>query len=132
MPWHQRYYDWDEKDVRSLLLDIEEAMTEKRRCYFVGAVILVEVEAGNWEINDGQQRMVTVSLICAALCRRFAEETGDSQRQGLALRMLFDIDSNRVANLEEAEQYTPRIQAAEKRRRAFQADVAREHDRCQR
>ena len=113
VPWHQRYYDWDEKDVRSLLLDIEEAMTENRRCYFVGAVIVVELEEDRWEINDGQQRMVTVSLICAALCRRFAEDTGDSQREGLALRMMFDIDMNRVANLEDAEEYTPRIQVAE-------------------
>lgn len=113
VPWHQRYYDWEKKDVASLLLDIKEAMTEKRRCYFVGAVIVVEVEEGRWKINDGQQRMVTVSLICAALCRKFAEETGDSQREALALRMLFDIDSNRVAKLDDAEQYTPRIQATE-------------------
>ena len=113
VPWHQRYYDWEEKDVRSLLLDIKEAVTGERRCYFVGAVIVVEIEAGRWEINDGQQRMVTVSLICAALCRRFAEETGDSQREGLALRLLFDIDRNSVAQLEDTEQYTPRIQAAE-------------------
>ena len=80
VPWHQRYYDWDEKDVRALLQDIEEAVNEKRRCYFVGAVIVVEVADDMWEINDGQQRMVTVSLICAALCRRFAEETRHSQR----------------------------------------------------
>ena len=113
VPWHQRYYDWDEKDVRALLLDIEEAVNEKRRCYFVGAVIVVEVADGMWEINDGQQRMVTVSLICAALCRRFAEETRNSQREGLALRMLFDLDSNQVSTLEHAEHYTPRIQAAE-------------------
>ena len=110
VPWHQRYYDWSEKDVRALLLDIEEAVKEKRRCYFVGAVIVVEAEPGIWEINDGQQRMVTVSLICAALCRRFAEETHDSQREGLALRMLFDLYSVGVWSLEKAEGYEPRIE----------------------
>ena len=113
VPWHQRYYDWDEEDVLALLADIEEAVKERRRCYFVGAVIVVKVSEGRWVINDGQQRMVTVSLICAALCRRFAEETRNSQREGLALRMLFDIDSNQVSALERAEHYTPRIQAAE-------------------
>ena len=112
VPWHQRYYDWEEKDVNALLLDIEEAVREKRRCYFVGAVIVVEMEDGAWEINDGQQRMVTVSLICAALCRRFAEETQDSQREGLALRMLFDLHSGSVWRLEEAEHYRPRIEPA--------------------
>ena len=112
VPWHQRYYDWEEKDVNALLLDIEEAVRERRRCYFLGAVIVVEVEDGTWEINDGQQRMATVSLICAALCRRFAEETQDSQREALALRMLFDLHSGSVWKLEEAEHYTPRIEAA--------------------
>lgn len=109
VPWHQRYYDWTEEDVRALLLDIEEAVRDERRCYFVGAVILVGLEDGTWEINDGQQRMVTVSLICAALCRRFAEETQDSQREALALRMLFDLRSDGVWSLEHAENYTPRI-----------------------
>jgi len=110
VPWHQRYYDWEEKDVRALLRDINEAMTEKRRCYFVGAVILVEAEDGIWEINDGQQRMVTVSLICAALCRRFAEEIQDSQREALALRMLFDLHSGGVWKLENAERFKPRME----------------------
>lgn len=110
VPWHQRYYDWGEQDVEALLLDIQEAMREARRCYFVGAVIVTEVENGTWEINDGQQRMVTVSLICAALCRRFAEETYDAQREALALRMLFDLHSGSVWRLEEAEHYRPRIE----------------------
>ena len=110
VPWHQRYYDWTREDVRALLYDIDEAVRERRRCYFVGAVILVDVDGRKWEINDGQQRMVTVSLVCAALCRRFAEETQDSQREGLALRMLFDLHSGGVWELEEAEHYAPRIE----------------------
>ena len=110
VPWHQRYYDWEEKDVRALLRDIEEAVAENRRCYFVGAVILVENEGSTWEVNDGQQRMVTVSLICAALCRRFAEEIQDSQREALALRMLFNLHSGGVWKLEDAERYEPRIE----------------------
>lgn len=109
VPWHQRYYDWTTEDVRALLLDIEEAVREKRRCYFVGAVILVEKENGVWEINDGQQRMVTISLICAALCRRFAEETHDSQREGLALRILFKLHGGKVCFLDQAEHYEPRV-----------------------
>ena len=113
VPWHQRRYDWEEEDVNALLLDVDEAVREKRRCYFVGAVIVVEIADRKWEINDGQQRMVTVSLICAALCRRFAEDIGDSQREGLALRLLFDLDRNQIAELENAEHYRPRIEASE-------------------
>ncbi len=109
VPWHQRYYDWTDKDVQALLDDIEDAIRENRRCYFLGAVILVEKESDVWEINDGQQRMVTVSLLCAALCRRFAEEIHDSQREFLALRILFNLHSGTVCKLSDAERYEPRM-----------------------
>ena len=114
VPWHQRYYDWKQGDVRSLLHDIDEALEEDRNCYFLGAVMLVSKDTQaddsmQWEINDGQQRMVTLSLMCAALCHRFARETKGSIREGLALRILFDLDSNVVSNLDNAEEYTPRI-----------------------
>ena len=110
VPWHQRYYDWDASDVRVLLHDLDEAIRDGRRCYFLGAIMLVAVSERKWEINDGQQRMVTVSLICAALCRRFAQETNDSQREGHALRMLFDLDASGVWKLNKAEHYGPRIE----------------------
>ena len=111
VPWHQRYYDWTASNVQALLHDIDEAIKEDRRCYFLGAVLLVEIEDNLWEINDGQQRMVTISLICAALCRRFAQEAQDSQREGLALRMLFHLDASGVWTLDQAEHYEPRIES---------------------
>lgn len=109
VPWHQRYYDWKAEDVQALLYDIDEAVKEDRDCYFLGAIMLVEAGNGLWEINDGQQRMVTISLICASLCRRFAHSAGGSQREGLALRMLFDLDDKETWILDNAENYPPRI-----------------------
>ena len=111
VPWHQRHYDWTDSNVQALLHDIDEAIKERRRCYFLGAVLLVEIEEGRWEINDGQQRMVTVSLVCAALCRRFAQEAHHSQREGLALRMLFHLDGSGVWTLDQADHYEPRIES---------------------
>lgn len=113
VPWHQRYYDWKPGHVQELLFDIEEALKEKRDCYFLGTVIFVEKESEHWEINDGQQRMITFSLICASLCRRFAHETSDSQREGRALRILFDLDENTPCSLATARNYTPRISPQE-------------------
>ena len=109
VPWHQRYYDWNTSDVRVLLHDIDEAIRDGRRCYFLGAIMLVKFSTGKWEVNDGQQRMITVSLICAALCRRFARETNDSQREGHALRMLFNLDWSGVWSMNTTEHYEPRI-----------------------
>lgn len=109
VPWHQRYYDWGINHVRALLYDIDDAIKEDRDCYFLGAIMLVENGEQQWKINDGQQRMVTISLICAALCRRFADEGKGFQREGLALRLLFDLNANSTWTLDNADRYHPRI-----------------------
>ncbi len=109
VPWHQRYYDWRVGHVRALLQDIDDAIKEGRDCYFLGAIMLVENGKRQWKINDGQQRMVTMSLIYAALCRRFSEESCDSQREGLALHLLFDLSTNVPCTLRGAEGYVPRL-----------------------
>ena len=109
VPWHQRSYDWKENNVQDLLHDIDEAVKEKRKCYFLGEIMLVLVNDDCWEINDGQQRMITVSLVCAALCRRFHQSTRGSQREGHALRMLFNLEQNITVTLDRTEQYQPRI-----------------------
>ena len=119
VPWHQRYYDWTDEDVQALLLDIDEAVKERRRCYFLGAIILAEKGNGTWVVNDGQQRMVTVTLICAALCKRFADESIDAQREGLALRILFKLDSKGIWSLSESDEYIPRILPSENDRVFF-------------
>ena len=53
--------------------------------------------------------MITISLICAALCHRFARKAKGSQREGLALRMLFDLDARSTWTVDNVDQYTPRI-----------------------
>ena len=109
VPWHQRYYDWKSDHVRELLSDIEEAVIEERQCYFLGTVIVVKREPNRWEINDGQQRMITFSLICAALCRKFAENGSGSHNEARALRILFDLDADETCSLDDAQDYSPRI-----------------------
>ena len=108
VPWHQRYYDWKKEHVSELLYDLDEAFREKRNCYFLGAVMLVKKENGVWEINDGQQRMVTFSLICARLAHIFSDG-GDTRREGLALRIFFDLNENHTRDLSEADELTPRL-----------------------
>ena len=109
VPWHQRYYDWSTSHVLDLLNDLDEAVREDRPCYFLGSIMLVQTRPNHWEINDGQQRMITISLLCAVLCRRFANDTLDTQREAQALRMLFDLDATGVWTMTDAELYTPRI-----------------------
>ena len=108
VPWHQRRYDWTREHVWELLHDIDEAIKERRKCYFLGAIILIEKGGGLWEINDGQQRMVTFSLICACLSRLFS--AGNEQRyETLALRVSFVMDVNSTARLSDADELDPRL-----------------------
>ena len=108
VPWHQRRYDWTTDHVQELLQDIDEAVTTDRQCYFLGTVILVQSAPRHWRINDGQQRMVTLSLICACLRRLFTDHN-DSRREHLALRVLFDVDENATQVLENIDRQIPRL-----------------------
>ena len=108
VPWHQRRYDWRPEDVDDLLQDIDDAFADERRCYFLGTVILVKAGSRLWRINDGQQRMVTLSLICACLRRLFSEH-GDSMREHLALRVLFDVDEDSTQVVDNLDRLRPRL-----------------------
>jgi len=107
VPWHQRRYDWTKEHVSDLLNDIDEAIREKHKCYFLGAIMLVKRGRNLWEINDGQQRMVTFSLICAYLCKLFRGK--DSRCEWLSLRVSFDLGPNEIKSLSDAEDLTPRL-----------------------
>ena len=109
VPWHQRLYDWTPSHVNELLQDLGDALDHDHRCYFLGTVILVSAAPRQWCINDGQQRLVTLSLICACLRRVFMEH-GDSYRMHRALCLLFDIDENAAHVLEQFDSELPRIQ----------------------
>ena len=108
VPWHQRYYDWQKEHVAELLQDLDEGFRDDRECYFLGAVMLVEMSDSLWQINDGQQRMVTFSLLCARLARTFSR-IGDTRREALALRVLFVLSETHTSSLSDSDDLTPRL-----------------------
>lgn len=112
VPWHQRYYDWKKEEVCDLLHDLRDALDTKKTCYFLGSIMLLKTtNAMPQRINDGQQRLITFSLLMAAFCRHFAEKRfRDTARETLALRALFDRPDHETSNLADASEYTPRIE----------------------
>lgn len=70
IPNYQRPYKWTRKNVSELLDDIDTAIKESKQYggleYRIGSVILHKDEK-NYNIVDGQQRIVTLLLVMLAL-----------------------------------------------------------------
>ena len=74
IPKYQRPYKWTAKNVIQLLDDIVEAKNENKEIYRVGTLILhqdqeVGAEEKIYNIVDGQQRIITFSLLLKALLK---------------------------------------------------------------
>ena len=104
VPWHQRYYDWEKENVEDLLEDLLEAYKKKSECYFLGTIVLIKKSDGVWEINDGQQRMVTFSLLIRILLN-----SRDSIDERQLLRIPFILDENHQKDLSDVEELSPRL-----------------------
>lgn len=75
VPPHQRSYDWELQHIKDMLNDFKEALIKKPDSpYFLGLITLSQLKTKSWEIIDGQQRMITFSLICSYLGRTCYEK----------------------------------------------------------
>ena len=121
VPWHQRHYDWTTQEVDDLLHDLKDALAAGKTCYFLGSIMLLEASGKEPQrINDGQQRLITYSLMMSAFCRRFAEQIPvDTAREKMALEILFKRPRKKLSRLADAPQYTPRIVAPRNDRPVF-------------
>lgn len=67
VPGYQREYEWGKKEIEDLWLDVQRIGKEVNR-HYLGNIILLEKKRGEeFEIVDGQQRMVTISLLLMAV-----------------------------------------------------------------
>ncbi|MBP3269153.1 MAG: DUF262 domain-containing protein, partial [Bacteroidales bacterium] len=70
IPDYQRPYKWTSRNAIQLLDDIIEAKNSNKEVYRVGTLILRKMEENNavvYEIVDGQQRVITFSLLLYSL-----------------------------------------------------------------
>lgn len=70
IPDYQRPYAWKENQVEILLNDLKDVIESKKQSYLLGSLIFHQEEKeGEKLLNivDGQQRLVTLALICAEL-----------------------------------------------------------------
>ena len=120
IPWHQRNYDWDRDQVEELLVDIGDAAAEKRSCYFLGSLLLVRKPKSQWEINDGQQRMITLSLIANWLVRNHYERKNRDTTDKL-MHMLFEGYESSTKGTDLLQVFNkPRIATPEEYRQSYE------------
>jgi uncharacterized protein DUF262/uncharacterized protein DUF1524 len=88
VPKYQREYKWEEKNVKEFFGDIENAIKEERAEYFMGSIVIAKSGTDHPEIVDGQQRLATTAIFCAAARDVLSElkadeDAGDVQREYL-------------------------------------------------
>lgn len=82
IPLLQRNYKWDKHTAAKLAGDLYTAYAEKRSAYTVGMITLyVEPATNRYQIIDGQQRCITISMLLrwlgqAPLTFRFERDDG--------------------------------------------------------
>lgn len=84
IPPYQREYSWSDDEVSEFWSDLSSSLGDEP--YFLGLVILTD-EDGRKQVVDGQQRILTITLLAAALYHE-ATERG---RKALAERIQADF-----------------------------------------
>lgn len=76
IPDYQRPYKWIDKNITELILDIQNSIEESRKYsnfkYRIGTVILHKNEKNEYEIVDGQQRILSFVLLKLYLDSKFS------------------------------------------------------------
>ena len=66
IPNYQRSYCWEKKNILGLLNGIAKWQTNhKGELYHIGTIVLKENQSGNYDVIDGQQRLITLGLFSA-------------------------------------------------------------------
>lgn len=105
VPPFQREYAWEDDEVAEFWSDLRSGLSDDS--YFLGLVILTD-EADSKHVVDGQQRILTVSLLAAALFH----EARRAGRPALAER----ISSDFLRAIDyETDQVRPRVVLSDKR-----------------
>ena len=110
IPAYQRPYAWKAEHVNALLSDLHRCVSNSNPSHFFGVIKLHPIKKNQWDIIDGQQRIVTFSLICAYLCRTFGENRADPARESHAMRVMFNVNERHSCTMaDNAWNLDPRI-----------------------
>lgn len=67
IPSFQRAYTWRTDNIEQLINDLQDAYTDPDTPYFLGSLILVQDGPTRYQVIDGQQRLISLSIIVSVL-----------------------------------------------------------------
>ena len=97
IPDYQRAYKWTVRNAIQLLDDIVEAQQNNKEVYRVGTLILHHDTKGKYNIVDGQQRLVTLSLMLLAF-KAEVEKMYDGKKKNIPFLEKEDVILNNPFN----------------------------------
>jgi uncharacterized protein with ParB-like and HNH nuclease domain len=89
VPPFQREYSWQEDEVREFFEDLQRSLDDDT--YFLGLIILTEEDAKK-KIVDGQQRIVTLTLLASALYHEARVRNRGALADRLSADFLYSIN----------------------------------------
>jgi uncharacterized protein with ParB-like and HNH nuclease domain len=92
VPPNQRPYAWEERHVRDLFQDLNEALTKDDEDYFLGTIVLIQSGRETSSIADGQQRLATATILLARIRDRLIRLSRQRRARSLDDMFLRNID----------------------------------------
>lgn len=103
VPPNQRPYAWEDRHVRDLFQDLNEALINNDVDYFLGTIVLIQAGLQTPSIADGQQRLATTTVLLA----RIRDQLIRLNRQ----RSATSLDHSFLRNIDvDTEETLPRLQ----------------------
>jgi hypothetical protein len=92
VPIYQRPYSWTDEQIGDLYRDIGDAIRSSREDYFLGTIVTTKSDDGRLTIIDGQQRLVTSSILIAAVRDYFLNDGQTERAEDIEREYLFKRD----------------------------------------
>ena len=92
VPWHQREFDWDPEHVEQFWDDIQRNVENSEDDYFIGSITLTQRDERLFDIQDGQQRLTTYSMMLAAL-----RDIVPDSHKSLVDTVIYDIEHGTIS-----------------------------------
>lgn len=79
VPDYQRGFEWERSQFEDLWFDIQR-LEDTEDIHYLGNIILLQQDSESYEIVDGQQRMVTISIFMMAIRDILCQDNQDDRR----------------------------------------------------